>query len=128
MYALMVKSRLSTYFDFIVAFTAVNRSAVTWFKGYPGISATFGASRREHRAVGIVVATTDMLCLPYRAAWLTSFGIISVSSGLKIFLFRGCESELCFAIATQERLVLKTHRMTSFSKYLVRVGVTRHLE
>ena len=117
MYTLKVKPVLSTDSDFTVAIAAVHRSVAARFEGYFGVFATLGTYRREHLALGpvaIAVATVSvLLCFPCLAALGATFGLVSVAFGVKKLLLSGVKGEGSSAIGTLERLVLKTHWMTS---------------
>ena len=89
MHILTVKLQLATYSNFIVTLTAINCSATKWFKGYFGVSATFGTSRGKHLALGIVavtvvpkvIAVVSVLSrFPCLAAYGASFWHVSIAS------------------------------------------------
>ena len=117
MYALKVKLTLSTHFDLTVAIATVHRSTATRFEGYFGVFTALGTYRREHLALGpiaVAVATISiLLCFPCLAALGATLGLVGVAFGVKKLLFSGVEGEDSPAIGTLERLVLKTHWMTS---------------
>jgi len=104
---------LSAHSDFAVAITAVYRSVTARFKGYFGILATLGACHGEHLTPSSVAAVAVTLCLPCLAAFGTALGLISIASGLEKLLVLNAESESSPTIGALERLVLKTHWMTS---------------
>jgi hypothetical protein len=61
MYALKVKTALSTLSDFAVAIATIYRLVPARFKRYLGIFATLGAYCREHLAWGpIAIAATSV--------------------------------------------------------------------
>ena len=104
---------------FSVAITTVNRLITAWFKRYFGIFATIGTCHRKHLASGpvaagtAVIAATAPLRLPCLAARGTAFWLINIAFGLEKLLFLSAESEGSPTIGTLERLVLKTHWITS---------------
>ena len=115
MYALKLKLALSADSDFTVAIATVHRSTTAGFKGYLGIFATLGAYCREHLALGSVTrAIIPMaLCFPCLATRGATLGLIGVASGLEKLLLFNAEGKGSPAIRTLERLILKTHWMTS---------------
>ena len=116
MHVLEVTPGLSTQSHFTVAIATIDRSTIPRLKRYFSIFAALGACCREHLASEpVAVATISVsLCLPCLAAWGTALGLISVALRLKKVLFLSAESEGSPTIGTLDRLVLKTHWMTSF--------------
>ena len=113
MYALEMGLRLTARSYFTVTIATVNRPITARLEGYLRVLTTLGAYRREHLAAGTVVATSGALCLPCLAAFGTALGFISKTLGLQEFLFLSAEVEGSPAIGALERLILKTHWMTS---------------
>ncbi len=107
---------LSTQSDFTVAIATIDRPAITRLKRYFGVFAAVGAYCRKHLASEPVAVATIFvsLCLPCLTAWGTALGLISIAPRFKKLLFPGAEGEGSPTIGTLERLVLKTHWMTSF--------------
>jgi len=104
---------LITLSDFTVAIATVNRPITTRFKGDFGVLAAFGTRHRKHLASGPVAASVT-LCFPCLAALRTALWLVNIAFGLEKLLFLNAESEGCPTIGALERLVLKTHWMTSF--------------
>ena len=102
----------------------IGQHAVGKRKRHFGVFAALGTFGRKHLArESIAAATTSMpLCLPCLSARGTAPGLVGQAFGLKELLFPGGEAEVSPAIGTLDCLVLKTHWMTSFFQYLVRVG------
>jgi hypothetical protein len=125
----MVKPVLSTQSDFSVAIAAIDRLAVGRGKRHFGVFAALGACSRKHLAWQTVSVTTTSIpfCLPCLSACRAALGLISIALGLKELLFLSGEAEVSPTIGTLNRFVLKTHWMTSFFQYLVRVPVIQYL-
>ena len=115
MYVLGVKLALSVHSDFIVALTAIDRFTFARLEWYFGFFAALGACCREHLASGFVAGAiiSVTLCLPCFTAGGTALGLVSVALGLEELLFLSTKGECSSTIGTLERLVRKTHRMTS---------------
>jgi hypothetical protein len=111
-----IRPALSADCDFAVTIATIDRPAITRLKRYFGVFAAVGACCRKHLAWGpVAVATVSVsLCLPCLAAWGTALWLISIAPRFKKLLFPGAEGEGSPTIGTLERLVLKTHWMTSF--------------
>ena len=115
MYALNVKPALSADSDFMVAIAAIHRLVPTRFKRYLGILTTLGAFYREHLTpLSIARAIVSVtLCLPCLAARRTALWLIGIALRLEEFLVFGAKGKGSPAIGTLDRLILKTHWMTS---------------
>jgi len=111
-----IKLTLSTRSDFAVAIATVNRPVTARFEGYFGILATLGAYHGKHLAWGSIaaVATVSVLpCFPCLAAFGTALWLISIALRLEKLLVLNAEGECSPTIGALERLVLKTHWITS---------------
>ena len=104
---------LSTWSDFSVAIATVHWPVTARFKRYFGVLAALGACRGKHLASGSVAAVSVTLWLLCLAARGTALWLISIASGLEKLLLLNAESEGSPTIGTLERLVLKTHWMSS---------------
>ncbi len=115
MYVLKVKLALSAQFDFSVALATIHWSTLTGLERYFGFLTALGAYCREHLASGpVAVAIISVtLCFPCFAACGTALGLVSIAFSLEELLFLSAEGEGSPTIGTLERLVLKTHQMTS---------------
>lgn len=60
------------------------------------------------------VTTAGAFCLVITAACGATLGLIGKAFSLEVVLFTSTESESSSTIGAPDRLVLKTHRMTSF--------------
>jgi len=112
---------LIAHSDFTIAVATVNRSVAAWFKGYFGAFTTLGTYRGEHLTSGTVIAASVTFRFPCLAAFRTALGLINIALRLEKFLFLSAESESGSTVGALERLVLKTHWMTSSLDILVRV-------
>ncbi len=109
-----VKPGLSTYSDFTVAVTTIDRPAIARLKGHCSVLATFGAFCRKHLALGSVAAVfvaivSVLLRLSRLPARWAALGVVGIAPGRKEFLLVSAESEGSSAVGTLDRLVLKTH-------------------
>jgi hypothetical protein len=106
---------LSAGSDFTVAIATVHRSVTAGFKGYLGILTALGTFCREHLPLGSVARATVSitLCFPRLATGGATLGLIGITFGSEEFLLLSAEGKGSPAIGTLERLVLKTHWMTS---------------
>ena len=119
-YILQVRPALSTDSDFTVAITAIHWSALTGLERYFSFLPTLRAYCGEHLAsrpvavIAIAAATVSVLpCFPFLATWGTTLRLVSIASWRKLLLFPSAENEGGPTIGTLDRLVLKTHWMTS---------------
>ena len=112
----VVKPTLATQSDFTEVAAVISQPAIGKGKRHFGVFAALGACGRRRLAwEPVAVATTSMLlCLPRLSARGTALGLISIALGLKELLFPSGEAEVSPTIGTLNRLVLKTHWMTSF--------------
>jgi hypothetical protein len=110
-----VNPALSAGSGFTVAIATVDRPVPAWFKGYLSILTALGTFYREHLTLlSITRATVSvLLCFPCLAARGAALGLISVALRLEELLVLSAEGEGSPAIGTLDRLVLKTHWMTS---------------
>jgi hypothetical protein len=115
MYALKVKPALSADSDFTIAIATVHRFVTSGFKGYLGILAALGTFYREHLPLGSVTRATVSitLCFSCLAARGAAPGLIGIAFRLEKLLLLSAEGKGSPAIGTLDRLVLKTHWMTS---------------
>src|SRR4030042_5737448 len=115
MYALKAKPALSAGSDFTVAIATVHRLVTAGFKRYLGILAALGAFYREHLTTLSIAraAVSVALCFPCLAARGAALGLIGVALRLEELLVLSAEGKGSPAIGTLDRLVLKTHWMTS---------------
>jgi len=115
MYALKVKPALSAWSDFTVAIATVHRFVTAGFKGYLSILTALGAFYREHLPLGSVARATVSitLCFSCLATGGAALGLIGIASGLERLLLPSAEGKGSPTIGTLDRLVLKTHWMTS---------------
>jgi hypothetical protein len=125
----VVKPALSTQSDFTVTIATIDWPAIGRRKRHFGLFAALGAGGRKHLAWEPVAVTTTSipLCLSCLSARRTALGLISIALGLKELLVLSGEAEVSTTIGTLERFVFKTHWMTSFFQYLVRVPVIQYL-
>jgi len=105
--------------DFTVAIATVHRLITTRFKGYLGILAALGAFCREHLPLGSIARATVSitLCFSCLATGGTALWLIGVASGLEKLLLFSAEGKGSPAIGTLDRLILKTHWMTSLQNF-----------
>ena len=129
MYILQIKSNLSARSYFTVAVTAIHWSVFAWLKRDFRILTTLGTNRGEHLTRRpITVSTASVaLWLPCFTARGTTFWLISIAFGLEKLLFLNAKRKGSPTIGTLERLLFKTHWMTSSLYYLVRVLATQYL-
>ena len=115
MYALKVKPALSARSGFTVAIATIHRSTTAGFKGYFGVFAALSTYCGKHLALGpvAIAATSGTLCFPCLAARGTALRLIGVAFRFEKLLLFSAEGEGSPTIGTLERLVLKTHWMTS---------------
>jgi hypothetical protein len=106
---------LSAGSNFTVAIATVHRFITTGFKGYLGILAALGTFYREHlprRSVARALVSIT-LCFSCLATGRAALGLIGIAFGLEKLLLFSAEGEGSPAIGTLERLLFKTHWMTS---------------
>ena len=115
MYVLKAKLALPTHSGFIVAIATIYWSTFTGLERYFGVFATLGAHCGECLPLGpVAVATIAVtLCLSCLAAWETSLRLINIALRREELLLLSTEGEGSPTIGTLDRLVQKTHRMTS---------------
>jgi hypothetical protein len=115
MYALKAKPALSAGSGFTVAIATVHRPVPARFKRHFGILTALGTFYRKHLTpLSIARATVSVaLCFPCLAARGTALGLIGVALRLEELLVLSAEGKGSPAIGTLDRLVLKTHWMTS---------------
>jgi hypothetical protein len=113
-----IKPALSAGSNFTVAIATVHRFITAGFKWYLGILAALSAFYREHLPLRPVARATVSitLCFPRLATGRAALGLIGIALGLEKLLLFSTEGEGAPAIGTLERLVLKTHWMTSSLK------------
>jgi len=110
-----VRLTLSVQSDRIVALTTIHRSTFTGLERYFGILTALGTYGGEHlasRPVAVAIVS-GTLCLPRLTAWKTALWLIGIAFGRKKFLFLSAESEDSPTIGTLDRLILKSHWMSS---------------
>ena len=114
MHALKVKE-LSSQAGLSVTVAAIYRSAFAGLERDFSVLATLSTYCREHLPLRPVAITTISIAfaLSGLAACGTALRLVSKAFGLEEFLFLGAERKGSSAIGTLEKLVLKTHWMTS---------------
>lgn len=114
-------------FGFIVTTTAIDCSAFPRLEGYLRFSTASGTHCREHLTVGpgaTKTAGATALCFSGLTAGRTAARLISKALSRIEFLFASGEGKRGTTIRTLQRLVSKTHRMTSsLLKFWARVSV-----
>jgi len=111
----LVPGLLCSYSDFVVAVTAVNRSAGCGRKGHFGILATLSTDHWIHLArwclgvTAVAVANIALLLFSCLTACRTALGSIGVTLGCEEFLLFHSEIERGAAIEANDGFLLKTH-------------------
>ena len=104
--------------DLIVAFAAINRSALSRLEWYFSFFPTLSTYRWIHLASRLISGAT--VAITRRLSCLTTLGtalrLIGIAFGLEEFLLSSRESELSPTISTLKYLILKSHWMTSSLK------------
>ena len=112
--SLQLKSALSSRSDFTVAIAAVYRSTRAGFKRYLGVFAALGTRCGEHLAPWTITrAAIATLGLSGLATRWAALGLIGIAFGLEKLLILSAEGKGSPTIGTLDRLVLKTHWITS---------------
>ena len=101
---------------FAVAFTEINRPALTRLERHLGVFSALCAYCRKHLPLPETITAAIALCLPCLTAWLTPLRLVGIAFGLKEFLFLCGKGKVYPAIGTLECLVFKTQCMTSSLK------------
>ena len=116
MYALKAEPALLAGSGFTVTIATVYWLVPARFKRYLGILAALGTFYREHLPLGSVTRATVSitLCFSCLAARGAAPGLIGIAFRLEKLLLLSAEGKGSPAIGTLDRLVLKTHWMTSF--------------
>ena len=102
--------------DFGEALAAIYRSAFTGLKRYFCFLATLGTNRGVHLA-RFPAAGAHSLGFPCLPTGRAPLGFVGVAFRPEKFLVFSAEVERGAAIGTLDRLILKTHRMTSSLTY-----------
>jgi hypothetical protein len=103
--------------DGVVAIPAVHGLISPWLERYLGFLATASACHGKHLALWPETKTTATRTLrfPCSTAFRAALGLVSVAFGSEEFLLICGKSEVNTAVSTLDRLVCKTHWMTSCS-------------
>ena len=115
MYAVRSKLALPAHSDRTLVITMIHRSAFTRLRRYFRVFPTQGVEGANHSSLGTVavVSTVRTLRLVGSAACGATFRLIGKAFRLVELLFPSVENEGSPTIGTSDRLVLKTHWMTS---------------
>lgn len=114
---LQLNPLVSSLSDLTVAFTAVNRSAVSWLKRHFRILPALIAYGRKHLTPRFVAAETGRVaiaCPFYCTAERTTLRLISITPRGEGFLLTSSEGECYSTFSTLDFFVYIAHQVTSF--------------
>ena len=101
-----VKPALSARSDFAVAIATIHRPIFAGLERYFRIPAAIGTDYGEHLALGLIavaiVTVSEALRLPGLPAFMTAFGLVSITSGLVKLLICSAVCERNATIGTLE--------------------------